>query len=197
MCIPSRVPERRLAMLRLAHTRGFTLIELIVAIVIIGTCVAGVLAAFSASVRGSADPMVSKQLVAIAEALLEEVQQASFTYCDPVDANAEKATSSADCATVPEKIGPEAGNARPFDNVNDYHDLKLNPISDVAGNPVPDLAAYSAVIAVAPAALNTLAAGVDAATSDALRITVAVSGPGGQTFSLEGYRARYAPNDLP
>ena len=197
MRTPSRAPERA----AVTPQRGFTLVELIVAMVIIGTCVAGVLAAFSASVRGSAEPMVSKQLVAIAEALLEEVQQASFTYCDPVDANAEKATSSAACATVPEKIGPEAGNARPFDNVNDYHGLNfnpiLNPISDVAENPVPDLAAYSAAIAVAPAALSTLAAGVDVATSDALRIIVTVSGPGSQTFALEGYRARYAPNDLP
>lgn len=197
MCIPSRVLERAAVMRRFAPQRGFTLVELIVAIVIIGTCVAGVLAAFSASVRGSADPMVSKQLVAVAEALLEEVQQASFTYCDPVDANAEAAASSAGCATVPERIGPEAGNSRPFDNVNDYHGLTLNPITDVAGNPVPDLAGYSASIAVAPAALNTLGAGADAAGSDALRITVTVSGPGGQSFSLDGYRARYAPNDLP
>lgn len=162
--------------------------------VIISVGVAGILSAFSASVRGSADPVVSKQLVAIAEALLEEVRASSFTYCDPADANAETATGSDDCA-VPEASGPEVvvGNARPYDNVNDYAGLRLDPISDVAGVAVASLAGYSASIAVAPAALNT----VTAASGDALRITVTVTAPDGQTFALDGYRARYAPNSLP
>jgi MSHA pilin protein MshD len=181
-----------------ARQRGFTLVELIVAMVVISVGLAGILAAFNASVRGSADPVVSRQLVAAAEALLEEVQQASFTYCDPADANAETAGDASECASVPEIIGPEAGNSRPFDNVNDYHGLKLPTapevlITDVAGVAVPDLAGYSASIAVAPAALNT----IDAASGDALRITVTVNAPNGQVFSLDGYRARYAPNALP
>ena len=52
-----------------APQRGVTLVELIVAVVIISVALAGVLAAFNASVRGSADPMVSKQMTSIAEAL--------------------------------------------------------------------------------------------------------------------------------
>src|SRR6476619_2455034 len=68
-------------------------------------------------------------IVVIAEGLLEEVELARFSYCDPADPDAGDAAtvkSSADCKTAPEKWGqlsPEptgANDGRPFDNVNDY-----------------------------------------------------------------------------
>jgi MSHA pilin protein MshD len=175
-----------------APQRGVTLVELIVAVVIISVALAGVLAAFNASVRGSADPMVSKQMTSIAEALMEEVQQAAFTFCDPNDAAAETASSVADC-TTPEVMGAEAGDTRPFDNVSDYHGLSLATITDEAGVAVPSLAGYSATISVAPVSLFWVAA----ASGDLLQVTVRVTAPNGQTFTLDGYRARYAPNALP
>ena len=183
MCIPSTAPDQR----------GVTLVELIVAMVVIAVGLAGILAAFNVSVRGSADPLINKQLLSIAEALQEEVQQAPFTFCDPDDANAETAVSSAGCAALPEAVGPEAGDARPFDNVNDYNGLVLAVITDVAGVAVPNLAGYSASIAVAPTALGSIAL----ASGDALLITVSVTAPSGQVFTLDGYRTRYAPNALP
>ncbi|WP_211364051.1 prepilin-type N-terminal cleavage/methylation domain-containing protein [Propionivibrio limicola] len=176
-----------------SRQRGVTLVELIVAMVVISVGLAGILLAFNVSVRGSADPMVERQLVSIAEALMEEVQQAAFTYCDPDDAKAETATGPGDCATTPEAMGPEAGDARPFDNVNDYNGLALAAITDVAGVAVPYLGGYSASVAVAPVVLNT----ITEASGNALRISVTATGPGGQSFTLEGYRARYAPNDIP
>jgi prepilin-type N-terminal cleavage/methylation domain-containing protein len=58
---------------------------------------------------------------------MEEIQQAQFTVCDPADANAAIATDANAAAPVgcaasstTEKRGPEAGNTRPYDNVNDY-----------------------------------------------------------------------------
>jgi len=176
-----------------SRQRGVTLVELIVAIVIISVGLMGVLSTYNISVRASADPIIDKQMYSIAEALLEEVTQAPFTFCDPDDANVETAVNAAGCATLPEGLGPEAGDARPFDNVSDYNGLVLNGITDVAGVADPNLANYTATVAIAPAALNTIAA----ASGDALLITVTVTAPNGQTFSLDGYRTRYAPNDGP
>lgn len=173
------------------HQRGLTLVELIVAMVVISVGVAGVLSAFNVSVRSSADPLVAKQAVALGEALVEEVSLAPFTWCDPDDANAETAASAGDCASLSEVLGPEAGDARPFDNVNDYHGLVLNPVSDVSGMAIPGLAGYTASIAIAEGGLPGLAAG------ESLRIMVTVTAPNGDVYLMEGMRTRYAPNAIP
>lgn len=175
-----------------AAQRGVTLVELIVAIVIISVGVASILSTFNIAVRGSASPLIAKQSLAIAEALMEEVQLAPFTFCDPDDPLAETAAAPALCG-VPEAIGPEAGDARPFDNVSDYHGYGLPVITDLAGVAVPYLAGYTAAITVAATALN----GIAAASGDAFLITVTVTAPTGEVFALEGYRTRYAPNALP
>lgn len=178
--------------------RGLSLVELVIAMVVIGIGVAGVLSAFNESVRASSSPFFAKQALAIAEALLEEVQLAASTYCRPTDpqyvANPNFiAASPANCSPgFVESMGPEAGDARPFDNVNDYHGLNLNPVTDVSGAAVPGVAGYSATIAVATAALNTIPAGLDS-----LRITVTVTAPNGEVFALEGFRTRHSPNAMP
>jgi len=59
--------------------RGFSLIELLVFIVVVGIAVSGVLSVYSLNARSSADPMVQKQALAIAESLLEEVLAKPYT----------------------------------------------------------------------------------------------------------------------
>lgn len=173
--------------------RGISLIELLVFIVVVGIAVAGLLTVYSTSTRASADPVVRKQVQAIAESLLEEVLAKPFTYCDPDDPNTETATSAADCAT-PETSGPEAGESRyaatrPFDNVNDYDGFAMTGIADLAGDVVAGLDAYSATVSVAPAGIfNGIPAG------ETLLVTVTVTGPGNHSLSLSGYRTRHAPN---
>lgn len=58
---------------------GVTLVELIIAMVIIGVAVAGVINVFSRTSINSADPMVTKQMRAVAEGLMEEIQRQPFT----------------------------------------------------------------------------------------------------------------------
>lgn len=64
-----------------ASQRGFTLIELIIFIVIVAVGLAGILLVMNTSVKSSADPMVRKQAIALAESVLEEVLQKA--YADP------------------------------------------------------------------------------------------------------------------
>lgn len=180
--------------------RGLSLVELVLFIIIVGVGVAGILLVFNVTTKASADPVIQKQMLAIAEAFIEEVQAKPFTYCDPDDPQATTATSATvgptGCQATVEGTGPE-GETRfsattPFDNVNDYGaTLNISPITDIAGTIIGGLGAYSATIAVADSALGGVAA------SESLLITVTVTGPGSESLVLQGYRARYAPNAVP
>jgi MSHA pilin protein MshD len=182
----------------MTNARGISLIELLVFIVVVGVAVTGVVSVYSQNARSSADPVVRKQALAIAESLLEEVLAKPYTYCDPDDAQADTATSSAigpaGCATTPEGMGADGVEDRyshltPFDNVNDYHGFSMAGIRDVGGSTVAGLDGYTAAVQVEPAgAFNGIPAG------ETLRVSVTVSGPGNASLSLSGYRTRYAPS---
>lgn len=182
-------------------SRGISLVELVVFIAIISVGLAGILGVMNFTTRASADPLVQKQALAIAEAYLEEALALPFTYCDPDDPLASEVTSSAACAT-PEGLGAEGGETRsssatPFDNVSDYASLSAGAPANVDGTPISGLGAYSVSVAVVAQALTgtsaTVAATDGSGRPQSVRVTVTVTGPG-TTVVLDGYRARYAPN---
>jgi MSHA pilin protein MshD len=117
-----------------------------------------------------------------------------FTWCDPDDANVTAANSTADCTSLVENSGAESGETRYgptsyFDNVNDYAGFSMTGIRDLSNTAVAGLSGYTAGVAVAAATLDTLSA----ASGDALKITVTVSGPDSSSLVLQGWRTRYAP----
>lgn len=58
--------------------KGFTLIELIIFIVVVSAGLAGILAVSTNVVKSSADPMVRKQAMAMADSILEEILQKEY-----------------------------------------------------------------------------------------------------------------------
>ena len=176
-----------------ALQRGITLIEQIVFIVIVSVGVIGLVSVMNPAIRASADPMLTKQLVAITESLLNEVMHQPFTWCDPDDATAATALSYTDCANPQNTFGPTPGGetryaaaaGAAFDNVADYHG-PMPTIDDPSG--ANAMAGYAANIAIAHAG-NALGLADNTA---ALSVTVTVT-RGTETFSLTGYRFRYAP----
>jgi MSHA pilin protein MshD len=184
--------------------RGITLIEQIVFIVVVSVGVVGLMSVMGPMVRHSADPMVTKQSLAIAEALLNEVLHQPFTWCDPDDANIATATSYTGCAVAANAqnvLGPtpsgetrNGGVGAVLDNVRDYHGFKMDDFADPSGSFI--VSGYRAEVAVAEAG------GVFGLASDvALAVTVTVcrtTSPssdcaGRESFVLTGYRFRYAP----
>ncbi len=183
---------------RSRHQSGLTLVELIIFIVVIGVGLAGITLTYNTVVRHSADPMMRKQALSIAESLLLEIEQQAFTWCDPQDANVATASSAAGCAVAANNQNNVAGptpntelrgsNTNPFDNVADYSGYSAAS-SDIEG--LNNVAGFTASVAI------TRAGGVApfaAFPADAvLRIAVTVVG-GGESVTLVGYRTRYAPN---
>ena len=189
--------------------RGISLIELVMFIVIISVALAGILTVMNKVTGHSADTLIRKQSLAIAESLLEEVELMPFTYCDPIDPLLATADPNnvLGAGAIPctaglsqDALGPvPAGETRysganPFDNVGDYAGFNPPDIRDINNNLVGPASGYTATVGIVAAGGAFLAS---AFNGDALRITVTVTGPDGIPVVLDGYRARYAPNEGP
>jgi MSHA pilin protein MshD len=166
---------------RTGRPRGVTLVELIVAIAIIGIGVAGILAVMDLTARRSADPMIMQQAQIIGESYLEEILLKKFY--DP------------DTDTVcPAPEGSRAG----YDNVCDYNGLNNNAGAvDQLGNTVERLESYNVAVTVSGAAAVALG-GVGNAdgTVRVLRVEVVVTHDTltGVSIPLTGYRVNYNCN---
>jgi MSHA pilin protein MshD len=95
-------------------SRGLSLIELVVFIVIVSAAVAGIVGVISVTTRASVDPLIHKQALAIAEAVLEEVQLQPFTYCDPDDPGAATASAGGSALSL-DAVTPGGGTGNPVD----------------------------------------------------------------------------------
>jgi len=145
------------------RSRGFTLPEALLAIVVIGVGLTGVLSAFRSVTRNSADPVIHKQMIAVAQALMEEIQLKPYAVA---------------AHTAP------AGCARDsFNDVRDYNGYASTGVCTVDGVAIPALASLNVAASVAAGTLGGVGA--------ALKITVTVQ-QGGQTLTLVGWRTDYA-----
>lgn len=183
---------------------GFSLVEMVVFIVIVTTAIAGVIGALAFMSGHSADPLARKQAIAIAESLMQEIQQMPFTFCDPDDPNASTANATSDCTTSQANLGgpSPAGESRygatnPFDNVADYGGFTM-PGGGCTGicrigdaTAIAGLNAYSAAVAITQAGGAGAFAGLPA--DAVLKIVVTVNGPASTTIRLTGFKVRYAP----
>jgi len=189
--------------------KGVTLVELVVFIVIVSVALVGVLKVLDITNRGSADPLIRKQALSIAESLLMEIEQQPFTWCDPDDANASTATSAADCTNSQDKGGAALTSPAPssetrysntdsFDNVADYGGFTM-PGGGCTGicspgdnTPLSGLTGYAATVTISRA--GAVAPYASFALDAVLKISVRVTGPANTDITLTGYRTRYAPN---
>lgn len=127
----------------MAHSRprvhGFTLVEAVIAIVVIAAAAAGVLLIYSEATSRSADPMLRVQAESVAAAYVDEIMLQR--YCeDPEPPNP--------CSA--ETGGAEAGESRStFDDVWDYDGISESP-TDRTGSAIPALDDYTVAVSVTP-----------------------------------------------
>ena len=146
---------------------GFTLIEVIIFIVVVAAGLAGILSVSNTVVKSSADPVVRKQAVALADSILEEVLQKEYADPDGVQ-------------------GGETTRAT-MDDVDDYNgktEALFNSASGTGGWPAT-LDGYAVQIKV-----SGDTAVVGSATFPAKRVEVTVS-RGAESATLVGYRGNY------
>ncbi|MCX8086956.1 MAG: type II secretion system GspH family protein [Rhodocyclaceae bacterium] len=145
--------------------RGLTLTELILFIVIVGAAVAGVLSVFVEATRRSADPLIRKQAMAVAESLLEEILAVPYT-CPP--------GATCNAVTITNRTATHA--------LADYNGFTMTGICALDGTVIPQLSGYTAKVEVADEGTWNGANG--------RLITVTVSAAS-ESVSLTGWRGAY------
>jgi MSHA pilin protein MshD len=152
--------------------QGISLVELILFIIIVSVALAALVLVLNVTIKGSVDPLIHKQALAIAESLLEEVELQDFS--NPTGGFTGAATQV---------------NRALFDDVMDYNGFATTGIypADGSGIVVTGLTNYNVRVAVVKTtvAWGTIPAG------EAAQITVTVTDPGGQTLEAVGYRVNY------
>jgi MSHA pilin protein MshD len=154
---------------------GMSLLELVLAIAIIGIALAGVMTMFTVTIRNSAEPMVQEQAQLIAEAYLDEILLKKFY--DPDTDN-----------VCPAKEGARAN----YDNVCDYNNIVTQVPTDQFGNAL-GLPTYNVSVNVENSGV-TLGSINNAGAIRVLRVDVTVTGPGTASVTLSGFRTNYECN---
>lgn len=152
---------------------GISLIELVIFIVIVSVGIVGILSVMNVTVKASADPMIRKQAVAMAEAILDEVL--AKDYVNPTGGFTE--SDMTNCS----------GRSQ-YDDVGDYSCFDGAPATAVikgdatlGSAAIPALSGYTATVTVADVSISS---------ANMKKVTVSVTG-GGETIALNGYRASY------
>ena len=156
---------------------GFTLIEVIIFIVVVGAGMAGILSVSTNVVKSSVDPIVRKQALAIADSIMEEILQKEF--CDPGTVNRTTSPPTCGVQTV------EAARAD-MNDVNDYNNQTQTLFNSASAGGWP-VALDGYVVSIAVVNDTTV---VGTASVPARRVTVTVS-RGTESVALVGYRGNY------
>jgi MSHA pilin protein MshD len=152
---------------------GATLVEMVISIAIIAVVVTGTLLLVQKVAVHSADPMIERQALAIAEAYLEEILLKP--YFDPT-----LGAGGGACPAAP-------ASRDLYDNVCDYQGVDDAGALDQFGAPVAGLGAYRVRVAVDTAATLSDLSG----SADVLRVDVRVTHPAPVDLLISGFRARY------
>ncbi|MDD5301264.1 MAG: hypothetical protein PHD65_12325 [Gallionella sp.] len=166
MCTSKLKPENRAKSLAAHFECGISLIELIIFIVIVSVALAGIMLVMNTTTRYSADPLIQKQSLTIAESLLEEIELKDFT-----------------------SGGYSGADRSQFNDIFDYNALSASAVTYANSSvPVTGLESYSvsAVVATLPAAWGN----IPAASAAQITVTV-VNGPSGHAIEMTGYKVAH------
>ena len=152
--------------------KGFTLVELVIAIAVAGVVISGVVVTSAELVKNSADPMLAVQRVHIAQSYLDEIEAQAF---DLIGAN---------CGA------PASGNREDYTHICQYGLISGAAVTDLSGVVPPGLESYTVSVSVSTDVTGTSNLGpasARTANADTALVTVLVASPDGRTTTLSGY----------
>ena len=167
---------------------GATIVELIIAIVIMAVALVSLAFTISLSAGKSADIFWQVKVVELGQAYMEEILSRRFDESTPLGGSPACEPSGSGCSS----IGVDSGESRTlFDDVDDYDGIDDSPPKDAEGNDRLNYVGYRVQVSVAYAdAGQQTAYSLDGAY-DAKVITVTVSHLTGNALVFSAYKGNY------
>lgn len=193
---------------------GFTLVEMVIFIAIVGIALTGVMVVFINASRYSADPMVKIRTIELAQSFLEEILLKAYDDSTPVGGGCVQLASSR-CSSGPAgttTLQADSGETRVnYNDVDDYHNQAYCGTNGTANNACTatcqtltnetgtsianEYSGYGVCVRVSFAGteLNNVAPGTGTTVlgNDAKRIDVIITDPLGSAMTFSAYRLNF------
>lgn len=169
------------------HSKGATLVELIVTIVIISIALVSLAMTVSYSASHSADSMIQVKLVELAQAYTEEILTKRFDENSPSGG----IPACNPGGTVCGALGSDGETRSTYDDVDDYDGIDESPPQDSLGVIRQNYGGYRVQISVSYMdAAQLVAYGLDDST-DAKLVELTISPPSGPALDFTFYKGNY------
>jgi len=180
-------------MLNSAHTiarqRGFTLVEIIVGIVVLGIALSLLTVLLFPQAKRSAEPLLQMRAAELGIALMNEVTSKSFDEFSDRNGGAIRCGETGAPACSSElAFGPDSENRDEYNDVDDYHGLS-NMTNSLNQGLAARYPGFSYNIQVCYSSLNGNCAGSGVTLFKRVQITVTT--PLGQDFVFSSIRGNY------
>lgn len=162
------------------NNSGFTIVEMVITIVVLGIALAGVSSALFTAVGRSANPMVQNKAVELAQAYLDEILSMRFQEDSPLGGGT---VGSCSISTATADSDGSA-NRSDFDDVDDYNGLNEVP-AFLAGTVPSDYAGFN--VSVTVSCINQSGA----ASTNSKHILLNITGPANTSISMAAYRGDF------
>ncbi len=165
--------------------RGYSLIELIMGMVVIGTAIALLLSAVNPNRIASVRPILRMKTAQLGQAYLEEILSRRFDESSFIGGAPRCNEAGQPPCTA--ALGPEGGETRStFDDVDDYHGLTETPPRDARGIARSGYQNYRVQVSVAYAGGDL---GLPAAALK--RVSVTITAPDATSNRFAVYRGNF------
>lgn len=166
---------------------GFTLIETIIVIVLVGAMMAGMTSLFMNTVGNSHRPFLRQRALAVANAFMDEIQHKRWNEATPIGGGCVNAGASCPTGPAATAIGTDGDTRATYDDIDDYHGLNQSPPQNSAGVDMPGYVGFTVNVSVVQPGGNWN--GIPAA--DVRLITVSVTSPSNESISTSSYRVNF------
>jgi len=170
--------------------RGFTLIETVVSIVVVGILLPLVVAFFVPELSRSVDHLESVRAAELGKSYLEEILGRRFdenSEIGNVRRCGDIASGASACSAT---LGPDAGEVwgdrSTYDDADDYNGLNDSPPTNVVGESRAGYAGFAVQVAVVNAQAD-----LGLGANNVKRIDVDVTAPSGTHFVFSAYKANF------